>query len=302
MNEFDFISTLLKPLAGEGAFALSDDAASIRVPDGHELIITKDALVRGVHFIGTEPASQIARKALRVNLSDCAAMGAKPVSYLLALMLPPDITGEWLGSFVQGLKIDQDHFGVSLLGGDTTRTKGELAISITMLGLAPHGKILRRNGAKAGDDIYVSGTIGDGALGLLHKYDTFLLQRYQLPEPRIALGQKLQGIATSCMDISDGLAQDLGHICTASGVGADISWPHIPLSDAARTCNPEPGIILSGGDDYELLFTAPTAASAQLAAIQGITRIGTITGGRDVKILDENGAQILLTRKGYQHF
>ncbi len=302
MNEFDFIKTLLRPLAGEGSFALSDDAASIRVPDLHELVITKDALVRGVHFIGTEPASQIARKALRVNLSDCAAMGAKPFSYLLALMLPPGITEEWLGSFVQGLKTDQEHFGVSLLGGDTTRSKSELAVSITMLGLVPHGKALRRNGAKTGDGIYVSGTIGDGALGLIHKYDTFLLQRYQLPEPRIALGQKLQGIATSCMDISDGLAQDLGHICAASGTGAIIEWNKIPLSDAARTCNPEPEIILAGGDDYELLFTVPPSAAPQLANMQGITRIGSITEGGGVKILDASGAPIPLTRKGYRHF
>lgn len=302
MDEFGFISTMLRPLAGEGAFALSDDAASIRVPDGHELIITKDALLRGVHFIGTEPASQIARKALRVNLSDCAAMGAKPVSYLMALMLPPDTEVEWLESFVQGLKIDQEHFGVTLLGGDTTRTKGELAISITMLGLVPHGKALRRNSAKAGDDIYVSGTIGDAALGLKNQGDAFLLQRYQLPEPRIALGQKLQGIASSCMDISDGLAQDLGHICTASNVGAEIFWPQIPLSDAARACNPTPETILAGGDDYELLFTAPASASAQLAALQGITRIGRITEGSDVKVLDENGAQIVLKRTGYRHF
>lgn len=293
---------MLRPLAGEGAFALSDDAASIRVPDGHELIITKDALLRCVHFIGTEPASQIARKALRVNLSDCAAMGAKPVSYLMALMLPPDTEVEWLESFVQGLKIDQEHFGVTLLGGDTTRTKGELAISITMLGLVPHGEALRRNGAKIGDDIYVSGTIGDSALGLKNQGDAFLLQRYQLPEPRIALGQKLQGIASSCMDISDGLAQDLGHICAASNVGAEIFWPQIPLSDAARACDPNPETILAGGDDYELLFTAPASASAQLTALQGITRIGRITEGNSVKILDENNAEITLKRTGYRHF
>lgn len=300
MDEFSFISGLLRPLAGEGALALSDDAASIRVPDGHELIITKDALVRGIHFIGSEPASQIARKALRVNLSDCAAMGAKPLSYLLAIILPPDITEEWLGSFVQGLKTDQEFFGVSLLGGDTTRSRSELAISITMLGLVPQGKALRRSGAKIGDDIYVSGTIGDSALGLRHQGDTFLLQRYQLPEPRIALGQKLMGIASSCMDISDGLAQDLGHICAASNVGAEILWPLIPLSDAAHTCNPDPEIILAGGDDYELLFTAP--ASASLSGLQGITRIGKITEGNGVKVLDENGTEIVLKHKGYKHF
>lgn len=300
MDEFSFIKNLLRPLAGEGSLALSDDAASITVPAGQELILTKDALVRGVHFIGSEPASQIARKALRVNLSDCAAMGAKPFAYLMALMLPPNTQEEWLTSFALGLQIDQEHFGVSLLGGDTTRTKGELAISITMLGLVPHGKTLRRNGAKIGDDIYVSGTIGDAALGLHNQGDAFLLQRYQLPEPRIALGQKLQGIAHACMDISDGLVQDLGHICTASNVGAEIFWPHIPLSDAARACPPKPETILAGGDDYELLFTAP--ANAPLSGVQGITRIGKVTEGNSVKVLDENGAEILLKRKGYKHF
>jgi thiamine-monophosphate kinase len=309
MDEFGFIARLLSPLASEpGAFGLTDDAAALQVPAGHELIVTKDALVEGVHFTGKETAGNIARKVLRVNLSDLAAMGAEPYGYLLALMLPKAVAEAWLTAFAAGLKADQSEFGLSLLGGDTTRTPGVLSISVTMMGLVPTGKTLRRNGAKVGDAIYVSGTIGDAALGLSIAKETilkidattrdFLYGRYLLPQPRIELGQQLRSVATSSMDISDGLVQDLGHICAASEVGAVIEWDKIPLSKAAIQSNLAiPQTILAGGDDYELLFTAPANVK-----LEGITRIGTITQGSAVIVLDAQGEEIKLARKGYKHF
>lgn len=313
MDEFSFIANYLRPLAAEGAFALTDDAASFAVPQGYELILTKDALVRGVHFIGDEPAHLIAQKALRVSLSDCAAMGATPKAYLLALMIPPDTSEEWLREFAEGLKSDQETFNIALLGGDTTRTLGELAISVTMLALVPKGTALRRNGAKVGDNIYVSGTIGDAALGLSIANNIFthgsrttnhdyLLSRYQLPKPRVTLGQQLRNIASACMDISDGLVQDLGHICKASEVGAEIAWESIPLSHAARACNVSPQAILAGGDDYELLFTAPPASATAIIALGNVTHIGTVTQGNRVKVMNKNNADITPSHKGYKHF
>jgi thiamine-monophosphate kinase len=230
-------------------------------------------------------------------------------------MLPSDITEDWLHSFVEGLKTDQHNFDIVLLGGDTTRTLGELAISVTMLGFVPSGKTLRRNGAKPGDDIYVSGTIGDAALGLPiaqtplnHESritNHHFLNRYQLPEPRIVLGQHLRSIATSCMDISDGLAQDLGHICKASGVGAVIEWEKVPLSAAARECNPSPEAILAGGDDYELLFTVPhdqLQAITMLAKEIPITHIGRVVAGHGVQVMGGNGEILALSQTGFRHF
>jgi len=333
MNEFDFIAAYLAPLAAgdKGALGLKDDAALVRVPQGHELVITKDALVEGVHFTGHEPPDVIARKMLRVNLSDLAAMGAKPYGYFMALMLPGYADEAWLAAFAEGLKGDQEIYGLHLLGGDTTRTPGPLALSVTALGIVPIDTALKRSGAKAGDDIYVTGTIGDAALGLREARGSrddvrgsenkviprpssldsraYLLQRYQLPEPRIAFGQALRGIASSCMDISDGLAQDLGHICECSEVGAIIHWPRMPLSDAARKMQPEDfhEAVLAGGDDYELLFTAPASESARIQSLAeahalAATRIGQIKAGKEVLILDAEENPIMLARKGYRHF
>jgi len=317
MNEFDFIATLLAPLATEkGALGLKDDAAVIDVPQGFELVVTKDALTAGVHFIGDETASLIARKALRVNLSDLAAMGAEPKWYFLALMLPESVNEAWLADFAAGLKADQKEYSIALMGGDTTRSKGVLALSA-----------LTRRGAKAGDDVYVSGTVGDAALGLVVargeergvKYNPstldprpYLLNRYQLPQPRLALGDALRGVATSCIDVSDGLMQDLGHICAASHTGAEIHWPDVPLSDAARQVLAKnenaPEIVLAGGDDYELLFTAPQSMRQKLeegiakATNTSITRIGLVTQTEKVKALDDRGNEIALMRTGYKHF
>jgi thiamine-monophosphate kinase len=310
MHEFDFIARLLAPLSGKGALTLKDDAAVLNVPQGRELVITKDAITAGVHFTGDEAPGRIAQKLLRVNLSDLAAMGAKPYGYFLALMLPESADDAWLSSFAAGLKADQKRYGLTLLGGDTTRAKGPLALSLTALGLVPQGKALLRSGAKPGDAIYVSGTVGDGALGLKAK-GGYLRARYELPEPRVKLGETLRGIASACIDISDGLVQDLGHICKASGVGAEIHFEQVPLSTPARKLlakiQQRYETVLAGGDDYELLFTVPSKRERALlkaarAAGTPVTRIGRITKGNQVYVIDEQGKIITLSRLGYTHF
>jgi thiamine-monophosphate kinase len=318
MNEFTIIEKYFVPLAsGKGSLNLKDDAALIQTPLGHELVITKDALVQGVHFIGNEEPSEIARKGLRVNLSDLAAMGAEPFGYFLALMTPSSVDENWFRSFTAGLKVDQELYGITLLGGDTTRIPGPLSFSITALGFVPAGQALKRGGANPGDNIYVSGTIGDSALGLKiaqnewQHSDSFLLQRYNLPEPRVELGMALKHIATACMDISDGLMQDLRHICNCSGTGAVIQKDLIPLSKQAKTLLSQmhnaDEIILAGGDDYELLFTASPFVSEALEAIAHktnvpITSIGKITENKDIELLNNEGSRIHLSKWGYDHF
>lgn len=325
MDEFGFIRKLLTPLSGaeEGALGLSDDAAVLAVLQGFDLVVTKDALVEGVHFTGGEKPSEIARKLLRVNLSDLAAMGAEPWRYFMALILPKSADEVWLSDFAKGLSEDQKTFGVVLAGGDTTRSNGLLGLSLTMLGLVPQGQALKRSGARAGDDIYVSGTLGDAALcldtvlkksaaspvcGLEEAMLDYLLQRYRLPEPRLALGQALRGLATASIDVSDGLVQDLEHICECSGVGAQINWPDLPKSDAVLARGDEAfQAVTAGGDDYELLFTAPASAKeaiAQAAQASGtrVTRIGQVVAGKEAVVLDANAKPMMLSRKGYKHF
>jgi len=318
MNEFDLIDTYLKPLTKgfPGALNLTDDAALIDVPQGQQLATTKDVIVEGVHFLGTEDASMIAKKLLRVNLSDLAAMGAKPLAYFIGGSLPKKTTTGWVRKFAKGLGEDQKLFEIYLAGGDTTATPGPLTLSVTALGLLPKGKALRRNGAKAGDDIYVSGTIGDAALGLLCLQkklprNSALQLRYLLPQPRVALGEKLRGIATACIDISDGLAQDLGHICGESKTQAKIERELVPLSNAAKALvAKKPALwdaVLSGGDDYELLFTAPKSEAEKIASIARalklpVTRIGSMAKGTTVNVVNEKGKMLALKRKGYSHF
>ena len=317
-GEFAFIAHYLRPLAigHPGALELLDDAALIEPTAGMQLVIAKDALIEGVHFLPHDPAEQIAQKLLRVNLSDMAAMGATPRGYLLALMRPKRLTPEWLGRFCQGLAQDQASFGVTLFGGDTTQTPGPLSLSVTMFGEVPRGQALRRGGARVGDDIYVSGTLGNAALGLQvlqgrvsvpMAASDYLIRRYRRPEPRIELGEALRGLAHAAIDISDGLLADLGHVLEVSGKGAEIHTSQIPLSQAAA---PHRGVLetaLSGGDDYELLFTAHPE---QRPAIQAIGRqlslplsvIGQITEGHDLDVLDANGRPMPISRTGWQHF
>lgn len=308
-GEFSLIETYFTPLAKyhPASLNLSDDAALLAPPAGAELVITKDAISAGVHFIGDEPPSLIAKKLLRVNLSDLAAMGATPMLYFLALMLPKDTPENWIKDFAQGLAEDQKEFSIHLAGGDTTATQGGLSLSLTAIGSVPTGKALRRNGAKPGDNVYVSGTLGDAALGLSHKDDSYLRQRYLLPQPQLALGEKLRGIAHACMDISDGLVQDLGHICRASNVSARIERALLPLSPAASRFPEAYEAALSGGDDYELLFTASPEQDITIRALSTelqlpITRIGTVGSGSGVHVVDENGNPVTIASGGYQHF
>lgn len=313
MNEFERIAHYFAPLAKlDGAFGLTDDAALLRVPPECELVLTTDTLHAGVHFFADTQAGLIAKKALRVNLSDLAAMGARPYGYLLNLSLPPGTCEDWLAAFAGGLREDQEAYGLSLLGGDSTATQGPLSITITALGMTEAGGALRRSGAQAGETVYVSGTIGDAAIGLTQDpaYEACNL-RYLLPLPRVALAQAIAPHVRACLDISDGLAQDLGHLCRASGVGATIHAQQVPLSPEARrwlAAGGELSALLSGGDDYELLFAAPSQAEAalqELARAQGValSAIGTLTLTQgEVTIHDAHGQALRFGRSGYQHF
>ncbi len=301
MNEFALIKKLFTPLSANfpGALGLTDDAALISPPDNMQLVITTDMLHETIHFIGNESPADIARKLVRRNLSDLAAMGAEPYCCFLGLGVPSTRGKAWLESFAEGLTEDLQKFAFPLSGGDTGNSKTHISLSLTACGLVPTGQALRRNGAQIGDDIYVSGTIGDAALGLkilrgefpphsFLKQDDFLKQRYLIPQPRLELGKKLREIANSCIDISDGLLQDLQHICTTSHCSATINYEKIPFS---RPLPPElKSELISAGDDYELLFTAPTEKSAEILALgENITCIGKIIVGEFV------------APSGYQH-
>lgn len=309
MREFDWIKRYFAPLADSpAALSLRDDAALLKIPAGYELAISADMLNEGIHFLPDTTPALIAHKALAVNLSDLAAMGAAPLGYSLLLSLPKEISEDWVAEFSSGLEEMQRLYGLSLLGGDTTATHGALCIGITIYGLCKSGKALRRSGANAGDDIYVSGTIGDGLIGLMAAKEGIyhpLRARYEQPTPRVALGQTLIDLATSCMDVSDGLIQDAQHLCTASGVGAQIFLADIPIAPEALTT---PRLELAcGGDDYELLFTAPPSRHNDIQAAAShsgiaVTRIGTMTAGSVFEVLDESGNIIVVAKSGYQHF
>lgn len=317
-DEFGFIARHLRPLArGNGAaLDLADDAALLEPAVGMQLAIAKDALVEGVHFFSHDPVGQIAQKLLRTNLSDMAAMGATPGGYLLALMRPKRLPPAWLERFCQGLAEDQAAFGITLLGGDTVVTSGPLTLSATMLGEVPRGQALRRGRARAGDDIYVSGTLGDAALGLMvlkgrlsppMNASTYLIQRYRLPEPRIELGEALRGLAHAAIDISDGLVADLGHILDVSGQGAVIHAHHLPMSKAAASQRGGAEAALSGGDDYELLFTAHPEQRPAIRAIGQdlglpLTVIGQIVEEPGLEILDAEGRPLAIDAGGFRHF
>jgi thiamine-monophosphate kinase len=313
---------------------LRDDAALITPPPGKQLVITKDAIAQGVHYVGDELPDLIARKLLRVNLSDLAAKGAEPYGYLLGVALPKGIDADaFLAAFTAGLREDQERFGIALLGGDSIAVNGPAVFSLTALGWVDAGAMLQRSTAGPGDHVYVSGTVGDAYLGLQvarhgpslreqtigpssagSPYNFAmrnsgddatrnLLTRYQLPEPRLALGRKLIGIASACMDISDGLAQDMAQLCRASGAGATLQAAQIPLSDAARAAGTPLAQLLTGGDDYELLFTVPPQRVPLLAALkEPVTPIGVMTDASDVTVLDETGAPLRFSHSGYSHF
>ncbi|MBL4666646.1 MAG: thiamine-phosphate kinase [Sneathiella sp.] len=323
IGEFDVIEDIFSPLSinAPGAFGLTDDAAVMSVASGLEMVITKDAMVAGVHFLENDSPENIAKKLLRTNLSDLAAMGAKPVSYLLATAWPDTCDVAWIRRFANGLSEDQKKYNVSLIGGDTVKTSGPLTLSLTLLGTVETGKSLRRNGAKAGDLVCVSGTIGDAALGLLvalqklaisdDSEKKFLLGRYFVPDPRVLLGSALTGIASSCIDISDGLLADIGHICRQSNLGAVIERSKIPLSPATQNVilkDPALGErILSGGDDYELAFTVSKERYSEIVRKAkilniNISVIGEMVCETGVSVLDEAGLKISTTSNGWAHF
>jgi thiamine-monophosphate kinase len=321
LGEFGRIAKFFAPLAGPGGLGLKDDAALVDCPLGHRLVVTVDAMVAGVHFLPDDPPDLVARKLLRVNLSDLAAMAARPRYYLLTTALPASLGDDWVERFARGLSEDQRLFGVALLGGDSVATPGPASFSLTAIGEVKAGAELRRSGARPGDSIWVSGTIGDAYLGLKARRGeypgmaaeqrTALVARFQLPEPRTALGPRLAGIAHAMCDVSDGLVADLGHICEASRVGATVALPSLPLSAAARVVLdgvPEAAVALAtGGDDYELLFAAPPAASRaieRLAAELGlpITAIGAIEAGAGVRLVDAGGKEVPVAQAGWRHF
>ncbi|HYG88295.1 MAG TPA: thiamine-phosphate kinase [Azospirillum sp.] len=318
LGEFGRINRYFKPLAAgfAGARGLTDDAAVFGVPEGQELVVTTDAMVAGVHFLASDPPGDVAAKLLRANLSDLAAMGAEPLAYTLITALPKDVGEDWLAAFAAGLAEDQARFGIHLAGGDSVSTLGPILLSVTAFGLVPRGQALPRRSERVGDPVFVTGTIGDAALGLQAVLGTLaipavepLVTRLRRPDPRVNVGPRLRGLAVSCIDVSDGLVADLGHLAEESGCAAVLHAGRVPVPAAAAG---DPALLacaLTGGDDYELLFTAPEAARGALADLSRdtgvpITEIGrTVEGpaGR-VEVLDAAGAPLDLPRRGWDHF
>lgn len=319
MNEFDIINTYFTHRDHARADVIKgsgDDAAVVRVPAGHELVISTDTLVAGIHFpVATSPEA-IGHKSLAVNLSDLAAMGATPAWALLALTLP-EANDNWLKQFCQGFFRLAQRYGVALIGGDLTH--GPLSITVQMLGFAPTGQSVYRSGARPGDRIYVTGTLGDAGVGLrqaqlsthaLTPAQSFLRERLNRPEPRVAVGQALAGLANAAIDISDGLAADLTHLLTQSHVGARIDVERLPCSSALQhTVTKEEAIALAlnAGDDYELCFTIAAEHTDELARRLATidcpyTYIGDITAALGLVLHDQYGGNYHGTLMGYQHF
>ncbi len=310
-EEFAIIATHFAPLAGDAALNLTDDAAVFTPPKNRELVISADAIVETVHFLPNDPPGLVARKLLRVNLSDLAAMGATPLSYLLTISARRDTPRPWFAAFAEGLAADQENFKIHLIGGDTTSTPGPISLTATIIGHVAPGTALRRTGAAAGDGLWVTGTIGDAALGLLALQGQIpdptghLSERYHLPRPR--LGLTLHGIARAGMDISDGLLQDAAHLARAGNLAAEIEADKVPLSTAARAAD-RLQTCLTGGDDYELLLAVPPESEPALrresdrCGIQ-VTRIGRLLPGPvEIRVLDSRGRPHPYATSGWSHF
>ena len=341
-GEEALVQRLFAPLAvgAAGAFGLRDDAACLTPTAGHDVVVTTDAIAAGVHFLPGDPPRDIGWKALAVNLSDLAAKGATPRAYLMALAMPELPVSGWLDEFAAGLRQAQEAHGCHLIGGDTDRRPGPLSVTITALGEVPAGRMVRRGTARVGDLVYVTGTLGDAAIGLMLRSQSALagawglspdqagqLQaRYLRPQPRTALAPALLAHASAAMDVSDGLLKDLARMCRASGTRADIAFAALPLSDAGRAAHAGDAAlaqaIVAGGDDYELLVAVPEAAAVafeRAAAMLGVpvSRIGRHIGrpgrgeaesgaGRsaaaDVVLRDAAGVPLSLVRDGWDHF
>ncbi len=321
LGEFERIRRFFAPLAGPGGLGLVDDAALVDCAPGQRLVLTADAIVAGVHYFPEDPPDLVARKLLRVNLSDLAAMGARPLHYVLTTALPTELGPEWLAGFAKGLAEDQRRYGIDLLGGDSVGTRGPAVLSLTAIGEVAAGREVRRSGAEPGDVVWVSGSIGDAFLGLgvlrgahpdlSRQHREYLVGRFRLPEPRTELGPRLCGTAHAMIDVSDGLVADLGHICETSGTAAVIEMSRLPLSPAARSvversCGTLPRLA-AAGDDYELLFAAPAGATEAILAFSSllqipVTRIGWIEAGTGVRLVDDDGRAIPVDLAGYRHF
>ena len=326
-GEEAIIQGFLAPLAAgfPGAFGLKDDCALLTPEPGTELVLKTDPVAEGVHFLPDDAPGDVAWKALAVNISDLAAKGATPIGYLMALSFPAPPSSDWLAAFAQGLEQAQKQFGCHLMGGDTDRRPGPITVSITAVGSVPRGGMVRRNTARAGDAVFVSGTLGDSALGLLLRRNPRLAEtwgltaadaghlrgRYLRPSPRLGLGETLRGHSAAAMDISDGLAKDLARMCSASGCGAQVRLAELPLSPAAgKALAADPRLIMAiaaGGDDYEILACVPAdkasdfVAAAHAAGVE-MTRIGTLSQGSDVIFEGAGGVPVSFPSSGWDHF
>ncbi|MEM7568654.1 MAG: thiamine-phosphate kinase [Pseudomonadota bacterium] len=312
MDEFGRIARFFAPLAGPEGLGLGDDAALFTPAAGQQLVVSKDICVAGVHVPLGCAAQVVARRALRPNLSDLAAMGAAPLGYLLGVSLPDQINETWLSQFSDALAADQTEFGIKLWGGDSVRAPQDLSISMTILGAVPTGQALQRSGGRAGDDIYVSGQIGLAAAGLqiaLGRADGDEAWRcaYEAPQPRLALGQALRGLATAAIDVSDGLVADVGHLADASGCQAILTLADIPIGPGLPLDDVD---AIAAGDDYELAFTAGPERREEIFTLSetlglSLTRIGAMRaraqGDAAILVLGDEGSPISLKRQGWRH-
>jgi thiamine-monophosphate kinase len=324
-SEDDLIARYFAPLAGEGALGLQDDAAVLTPAAGHDLVLTVDAIVGGVHFLPDDPAGSVARKALAVNLSDLAAKGAGGRGFLLTLALPAEWDEGWLAAFAQGLGEAAADFGCPLLGGDTVRSTGGIWMSVTAFGEVPAGRAVRRTTARPRDHLCVTGTIGDAVLGLallqgrargwagalIEDERAFLIDRYRQPRPRLAAAAAVLANASAAMDISDGLAGDLAKMMRVSGATAEVDLDSVALSAAARAAvAADPGLLdslVTGGDDYEILCAVPPEASARYvdacrAAGVSAAVIGTVREGDALPVFRYRGTERRYQRGSFSHF
>ena len=326
-NEFDLISNVFGPLAANapGSLNLTDDAAIISPRSDQELVVTADTIVEGVHFRSEDPPVMVGVKALGVNLSDLAAMGASPHGYTLSAAWPPRVSTTWIRDFALGLKAMQERHFIYLLGGDTVATPGPISLSVTAFGLVEKGKAVRRSGARPGDLLYVTGTLGDAALGLrllmgedfghlTNNFQSDLIARYQQPQPRTTCSDLVRKHATSAIDVSDGLVADVAHLASASKVQIVIRRSSIPLSAAARQViandHGQVNHVWGGGDDYELAFTAPRGSQVYKQISESsdvpITEIGEVImadgNAGAVTLVDDNDNAIDVDTGGFRHF
>ncbi|MBX9758985.1 MAG: thiamine-phosphate kinase [Beijerinckiaceae bacterium] len=326
LSEDELIATLFAPIAGPGALGLKDDVACFTPPAGCDLVVTADAIVAGVHFLPDDPPETIARKALRVNVSDLAAKGADPLGFVLTIAFPQDVQVDWIAAFALALGEDSRLWLCPLLGGDTVRTRGPLTISITALGAVPTGALVARTGARAGDLLYVSGFIGDAALGLHVRQGEkpwaarlvgasrdYLIERFMHPQPRLDLRHVVRDHASGAMDVSDGLVGDLSKMMRASRVSGKVELARVPLSDAVRAAMRLESALfetaVTGGDDYEILCSVPQSHAAAFEAGARavgvpVARIGYVSDEDHpgAEFFDGNGHRKTFARGSYSHF